>query len=162
MSNAVGPWRFDRSEKYESRRVKGGPLFTSDIGDVEKVARMRKAREVAAIPDSPLLIAQKARRRRAPAAVAHPVAPASEFTPEEALEWTDATARFDAVAKKEGADFTPLNSAPVGPAATMVDLLARTKAARAVAKAAHADDPEPDESSSISEQLAAARAKAGK
>jgi hypothetical protein len=51
MSDRVGPWRFDRSEKYESRRVKGGPMFTSDLPSAEGVARRKKRAEVELIPD---------------------------------------------------------------------------------------------------------------
>ena len=53
MSDKVGPWRFDRSEKYEPKRVKGGPMTTSDLPSAEAVARKKKQAEVDAIPDPP-------------------------------------------------------------------------------------------------------------
>jgi hypothetical protein len=154
MSDVKGPWEFDKSLKYPSKR-KGGPLFSSDLGDVEKVARMRKAREVQAVLDDPVHAAQKARRRRTPSAVAHP-APASEFSPEEELGWTDATARFDEAAKVFGT--TPNTSGP-----SMLDQLAKAKFERAALKATYAGDvSEPGGSQSMTAQLEAARRKAGK
>jgi len=71
MSDKVGPWTFDRSEKYESRRVKGGPLMTSDLTDPAKVERMKKRASVEALPDVPPTPPAR-RRKPVPSSVEHP------------------------------------------------------------------------------------------
>ena len=68
MSDRIGPWRFDRSEKYEPKRVKGGPMFSSDLGDLEKIQRMKKRAEIAAILDA----APVRKRKPVPSSVEHP------------------------------------------------------------------------------------------
>jgi hypothetical protein len=135
---------FDKGRADLGKRRPG--LFTSDLGTPEDRAAKEKRRCVALIPDDPVQAARKLRRRGSP------VAPASEFTPEERLEWTDATARFDAAAK--------LANIPPGP--SMLEQLAKAKSERAAAKAANVKAPKPDGALSMLEQLALARARAGK
>jgi len=132
-----GPWVFDKGKADRGMRRPG--IFTSDIGDLEKVKRMRKRAEIEALPDTPVRAAQKARRRvldgkKVPsAAVAHPVAPAKQLATTASI-----------------------------PGPSMVDLLALAKFERAAAKLAHAEDPEPDTTLSMSELLRRARERAGK
>ena len=114
MGDRIGAFVFDKGKADRGMRRPG--IFTSDIGDLEKVKRMKKAAEVAAIPDPPV------RKRK-------PVAPAVVHPPKEL---------------------------------SMLEQLALAKFERAAAKLAHAEDPEPDTTLSMTELLRLARAKAGK
>jgi hypothetical protein len=151
-ADRIGAFLFDAGKADRGMRRPG--IFTSDLGDVEKVKRMRKRAEIEAMPDTPARAAQKARRRtqegdrNAPPlpAVAHPVAPSKAFgtTPN---------------ASRPSKLFSTTENIP-GP--SMLDQLAKVKAAELAAKAAHASDPEPEPTLSMTELLRLARAKAGK
>jgi len=120
-----GPWEFDKSLKYPLKR-RGGPMFSSDVGDAEKAARMKKRAEVAAILD--------AAPRRKPATSSNVgQGPAKAF------------------------GTTPNASRP-----SMTQILGQERVARVVARVIHSKDADPGPEATITEQLAAARAKAGK
>jgi hypothetical protein len=137
MGDRIGAFVFDKGKADRGMRRPG--IFTSDLGDREKVRRMRKRREVQAILDDPARAAKKAGRRKAPAVTAH--APEKICSP---------------VSKSPG------ETAKRPSDGTLIDALALAKFERAAAKLAHAEDPEPDTSLSMSELLKRARAKAGK
>ena len=127
MGDRIGAFVFDKGKADRGMRRPG--IFTSDLGDLEKVKRMKKRAQVAAILD-----ASPARKRKPVASsVAHPVAPAKQLATTASI-----------------------------PGPSMVDLLAKAKFERAAAKLAHAEDPEPDTTLSMSELLRRARERAGK